>query len=177
MPCLCSFIQKMVAIPKHILVLVLAISVLALAGAFTAEFAFSIKPCILCLAQRVPYALAIFVAGFGLLKPKFLKHAVALLGLLFAINTGIAGYQVGLERGWWGLNTTGNSEICTAKNTSLQSIEALYQSMTGTAVGDCAHPSFNFYGVTFALMNVGLSAALLAFILWQLWRQPKLPVE
>ena len=160
--------------PGAACLLILATSALALICAFTAEFAFGIAPCVLCLSQRVPYALAILVSGFGLAKPKFVKAVFGILALLFFINVGIAGYQVGIEHAWWGLNAAGNSEVCSAQNTPVQNVEALYQSMTGTAVGDCAHPSFDFYGITFALMNVGASAVLFAFALWQWRRKPTL---
>jgi disulfide bond formation protein DsbB len=146
--------------PIRLLWLILTASVLALAAAFTAEFALHMPPCILCLAQRVPYALAIILAGVCLWWPGTRHVMLGLLCALFLINAGIAAYQVGIEQKLWGLDEGGNGQICTAPNLAVENIKDLYQSMSGTPVGDCAHPAFNFHGITFAVMNVLLSLCL-----------------
>jgi disulfide bond formation protein DsbB len=161
--------MKFVTIPIT-LWFILAASALALVAAVTAEFGFHIAPCILCLAQRVPFALAIVISGAALLVSKFSRSAFYVLAFLFLINTGISAYQVGIEQKLWGLDEAGNSQVCTASNLSVQNIKDLYQSMSGTPVGDCAHPAFNFHGITFAVMDVVLSLVLLLVAAWQLRR-------
>lgn len=142
--------------PQVICAVILATSLLALAAAFTAEFGFHLIPCILCLAQRVPFALAILISAGVLLSKKCHRPALVLLTLLFLLNTSIAVFQVGEEQKWWGVNATGDSQVCTAPNVAVQNIEDLYQSMSGNPLGDCAHPAFSFHGITFAVMNAFL---------------------
>jgi len=147
---------------RTLLILTAALSALALAAAFTAEFGFHIAPCILCLAQRVPFVLAIVVFGAAWIEPRLQKTVFLLLIILFLVNAGIGAFQVGEEQKWWGLNAAGDSQVCTAPNQTVQNIEELYQSMSGTALGDCAHPAFSWHGVTFAAMNIVLCLFLAA---------------
>lgn len=146
-------------LPK-IFMLLLVVSLFALAAAFYAEFALGLTPCILCLAQRVPFVLAVLIAGAAWITQKFHRPALALLALLFLLNTGVAIFQVGEEQRWWGVNAAGDSRICTAPNVTVQNIEDLYQSMSGNPLGDCAHPAFSFHGITFAVMNAVLCLCL-----------------
>lgn len=77
-----------------------------------------------------------------------------ILAALFFINADIAIFQVGEEQSWWGLNESGQSAACTAPNQTMQNIKDLYQNMSGTAMGDCAHPVWSWHGVTFATLNI-----------------------
>lgn len=157
--------------PVQVLWGMVGISCFALAAALVGEFVFHLPPCILCLAQRVPFAIAILVALAGLRWPKLQRPVFLLLAILFLGNVGIAGYQVGIEQAWWGLTATGDSQICTAPNTSAQNVQALYESMTGTAMGDCAHPALSFHGITFAVMNFFLGLFLSGVSVWQALRR------
>ena len=47
--------------------LVLVISLLALGGALVAEHAFGLKPCELCIFQRVPFVVLILAAVIGIM--------------------------------------------------------------------------------------------------------------
>ena len=56
--------------PRLVPFAILAASIGALIIAYTAELAFGIEPCILCLYQRIPYALAGALAVAALLAPE-----------------------------------------------------------------------------------------------------------
>lgn len=83
------------------------VSVTALAAALTAQFAFGLDPCPLCLYQRVPYVLAALFAVGGLAAahaPERLKISaflVFLCGLCFLAGGVIAFYHAGVEQHWW----------------------------------------------------------------------------
>ncbi len=80
------------------------ISALALAAAYTAQYAYGLAPCELCLYQRVPYAAVIVFGMLGLAldnKPKAGKIFLALTALAFAVDAAIAFYHSGVERHWW----------------------------------------------------------------------------
>lgn len=93
----------MIALPPSRLMLLLCagLSVAALAMAYTAQYGFGLQPCVLCLYQRVPFALII---GLGLLGYALNKQPRAFLGLIAAAalaNALIAFYHTGVERRWW----------------------------------------------------------------------------
>ena len=76
----------------------------ALGSAFTAQYLFGLEPCVLCIYQRWPFAIAIAIAAGALLlvrsgrSPRWL---LALAGLVFIANSAIAFYHVGVEQHWW----------------------------------------------------------------------------
>lgn len=56
-----------------------AISAFALSMAFTAQYIFGLEPCILCLYQRIPYALVIALGLTGFLTAPKCKLGAAFL--------------------------------------------------------------------------------------------------
>lgn len=85
---------------------ILLASVGALGGAYTAQYAFHLTPCPLCLAQRVPYALTFLLGLTGHIfahrnKPKKTALLVALCAPIFLVGAGIAFYHNGVEQHWW----------------------------------------------------------------------------
>src|SRR5512144_464976 len=51
---------------RRMLLAILAISLAALATAFAGQYLFGLDPCVLCLYERAPWALAAAVAAVGL---------------------------------------------------------------------------------------------------------------
>lgn len=90
--------------PKNFFTLIVLACALALAGAFTAEYVFGLEPCILCLYQRWPFAIAIGLAMMGRggrNNGGFTALAGAGLALTFLGNAALAAYHSGVERKWW----------------------------------------------------------------------------
>ena len=56
---------------------IFAVSATALANAYIAEYGFGLEPCILCLYQRVPYAVAGVLGLAALFVPSLRFRAVA----------------------------------------------------------------------------------------------------
>ena len=101
---LCSQICQIFHSPAAVFGLLLLACAISLAAAFTAEFAFGLEPCILCLYQRAPFAavIALGMLGFALRKNKaFALTMLALCAIAFLINSGIAVYHTGVELHWW----------------------------------------------------------------------------
>ncbi len=90
---------------KLILIGLAGISAASLAMAYMAEYVFGLEPCILCLYQRVPYAIVIGLGILGaLLYPKNPKTGPFFLvssGLALLANSIIAFYHTGVEQKWW----------------------------------------------------------------------------
>ena len=82
-----------------------ALSAGALAAAFTSQYVYGLQPCELCIYQRIPYALIIALAffgiGFGAKSWKTGAVFTGLIALTFLANAVIAFYHTGVERKWW----------------------------------------------------------------------------
>lgn len=104
MKCLFAMIQKLLSCHLAVLSLIALVSAFSLAAAYIAEFGFGLEPCILCLYQRIPFAVALVLAllGLGFYKWPLVGHtAIGLSGLAYLINGAIAFYHTGVEQHWW----------------------------------------------------------------------------
>ncbi len=144
--------------------LVLAVCVAALAFALTAEHAFGLKPCELCLAQRVPFILAGLLAGLVLALPRLGRLVMPLVVLAFLVNSGIAFYHVGVEQKWW-------ASACSGSGGQAVDVADLAAMMSKPAVAQCDEPAWQWHGVTMAAMNVPFSAGLALLVLAGLARR------
>lgn len=83
-----------------------AFCVAALAAAFTAEHVFDLKPCILCIYQRFPFAInaILGLVIYKLARKEHYKGTAFMLliaGLVFLVNSALAFYHTGVEQLWW----------------------------------------------------------------------------
>ncbi len=148
---------------------ILAASVGALAMAYAAQYAFGLEPCILCLYQRVPYALA-GVLGLGaLLLPSGEKGeqawawAVAACGAVFLTGSGIAFYHVGVEQHWWV-----SAAACGGPGggDAPKTVDELRQLLAQKPPQACDQVDWTLFGLTMATYNVAASLALAAAAFW-----------
>ncbi len=98
--------KKLLSSPRTVFSGVAAISALSLAAALTAEVAFDLEPCILCVYQRAPFVLALIISLTALFLRKKLNNIATaslagLCSLIFLANSGIAFFHSGVERHWW----------------------------------------------------------------------------
>ena len=83
-----------------------ALGIGLLLGAFGFEY-FGIKPCHLCLGQRLPWPFMAIVAGIAMLgvrrgAPAMLAPAAFVLAALIALwSAYLAGFHAGVEWHWW----------------------------------------------------------------------------
>lgn len=153
---------------KNMGLFVAGISVFALLGAFTAQYGFGLRPCELCLIQRVPFAVNIILGLIIALIPSPLrgegqgggdirgirKGLIFLSGLVFFVNAGIAFYHSGVERKWW-TGLTG----CTTPDMS-GSIEDVLKRIQETNVVRCDEIPWDLFGLSMANYNVGFCLVL-----------------
>ncbi|ACT57999.1 disulfide bond formation protein B [Hirschia baltica] len=124
-------------------------SIFMLASAHVFETFGKMYPCDLCLKQREPYWVAIFIALSGIIlsraKPSWpmFKTTCILLGFTFLYGTGYALYHSGVE---WGIFHAGCQSVDFDPSQSL----ALDSPMV---VGKCDEPPLVIMGVTMANMN------------------------
>lgn len=156
--------------PRHLALAVLAISTAVLATAYISQYGFGLKPCILCLYQRIPYALNI---SFGLLAflatfryPRVVTLLLWISALTFFAGAAVAGFHAGVEYGWWkGLPACGGDIL--PENVSL---EELRKSITHQAVVNCDKAAWTLFGVSMAGYNFLTSLALGCSVTYLLWR-------
>ena len=98
---------------KNIYLLISAISIFTLLSAVYIEYILGVKPCILCLYQRVPYIIAIFFCFFGYYNLKN-KVWIYLLVITFLISAILSGYHVGIEN-----NVFNEFSGCTSNNSNI----------------------------------------------------------
>ena len=143
---------------------VLILSVAALAAAFTAQYGFGLRPCELCLFQRVPYGVVIFLAILALglhLDSKKMALVLGVCFLAFAGNAGLAFYHVGVEQHWWA-----GPVSCTGGLGTVHSVEDLAALLSKPIdIPQCDKPAWTLFGVSMAGYNVLACIGLAGFSL------------
>ena len=137
---------------KKILYLVtLTISVLSLLAAVYIEYSIGIKPCVLCIYQRIPYLLLIFVSFLGYNYSKNLFW-IKLQTLIFLISFLLSGYHFGIEMGFF-------EEFagCTVQNVNLLDKLEILNSLRNNAIS-CKNISFKILGMSLATINMIISS-------------------
>ena len=85
--------------------LLIALGALAtIGGAWFIEIVLGVKPCPLCLEQRIPYyagiPVALLSAALADRAPQAARALLALTALIFVIASGMGAYHAGVEYGW-----------------------------------------------------------------------------
>ena len=121
---------------KKFYLIIFIISLLSLLTALYIEFFLGYSPCKLCIYQRIPYVIAIFLTFLGINYSKNLIWLYALL-LVFFSSLLISGYHLGIEQGIFkefSGCTTNNLDIIN-KNTKIvySSLENIENNSGGSA--------------------------------------------
>ncbi len=155
-----KLLSYVLAPPRAALIL-LAVSLGALAFALVMQFGFGFQPCILCLAQRVPFVVAAVLALIAALWKPYGRNTRVLLGLIalaFFLNAGLAFFHSGVERHWW----TG-TEGCTIRPLHATTPESLREELLGMTVAHCDEISWSLFGLSMANYNVPFCLGLGVF--------------
>ena len=149
--------------------LILAASVGALASAYTAEYALGLEPCVLCLYQRIPYAVA-GVLGLGALVlpsgpsgSRARSRAVLGAGFVFLLGAGIAFYHVGVEQHWWV-----SAAACGGGpgGEGPKTVAELQKMLSQKPAKACDEVDWTLFGLSMATYNVAVSLALAWGSIW-----------
>jgi len=132
----------------------ISIGAIALAASISAVLVLHLKPCVMCKLQRIPFALLIVNAGFGLLssyKQGFFKVTQVCLALGIVLGMGHFLMQIGAL-----------PDFCTSKRGFNTADE--FSRMLKTS--KCSDIAWSIFGVPVSLLN----AMLHALILWAGYR-------
>ena len=146
--------EKILTIKKFYL-LIFLISIINLLGAVFIENVLEQSPCRLCLYQRIPYLISIFICFFGFNYYKNFLWMYLLL-ILFIISTILAGYHVGIEN-----SIFEEFSGCTNKNTNITDKLDLLNSLKKT-MPSCKDVDFKLFGLSLATINLIISLIISA---------------
>ena len=93
------------------LVSILLFLILSVFSAYIIEYILGHKPCKLCLYQRYPYFVSIFLILNILIIKKYIKISLLIAALVSLLGSVIAFYHFGIEQGFFN-----ESVVCEAKN-------------------------------------------------------------
>ena len=136
--------------------LILSISLISIITAYYIEHILGHKPCNLCLIERIPYGLSIFLVILNFFLKKDVKFFILLLILIFIFSFIISVYHFGIEQGFFQ-----ESALCGLKDTSeILSKEELLKHLSKNTVS-CRDVTFRIFGLSLTTINMGLSLFLI----------------
>ncbi len=138
-----------------ILVLILILLLISIVAAYFIEFGLGHKPCKLCIYQRFPYFISIFLILNIILVKKYIKPTLLLLSLVSLSGSLLAFYHFGIEQGFFN-----ESFVCESNslNQDLSKKEILEQLSQNTI--SCKNVTFSIFGLSLASINTIFSLAL-----------------
>ncbi len=132
--------------PARIAIMYVTIATWLIMGAFFMQVFFDIRPCELCLWQRIPYFVVMF--GAVLVPLRFVPFTLIMQALAFFANVALSAYHTGVERKWW----AGLAGCATGDVRNL-SIEQLHQQLLSTAIVKCDEIAWSFMGLSLTNYN------------------------
>ena len=138
---------------KNFYTIIALLSILSLSGAIYIEYVLNVNPCTLCLYQRIPYIISIFLCFCGYLnlkKPLWMYF----LTFNFLLSLILSGYHVGIEN-----NIFAEFSGCTANNLNIIDKEELINSLSENSP-NCKDVNFKLIGLSLATINLFISSII-----------------
>tara|TARA_B100001741_G_C16467803_1_gene558425 strand:- start:19 stop:504 length:486 start_codon:yes stop_codon:yes gene_type:complete len=135
---------------KKYFLLIFCISVFSLLSAIYIEFVLNQKPCKLCIYQRVPYIISIFICFLGFASESKTKW-LYFLTLIFIFSSFISGYHVGIEN-----NVFSEFSGCSNTNINLIDKTEILKALNNEIPG-CKEINFRIFGFSLATINLFIS--------------------
>lgn len=143
-----------------------------IAGAWFFEIVVGLRPCKLCLEQRLPHyaAMGLALAGLVLARSPRLQGLVLLgLACLMVWSTGLGVYHAGVEWGWFaGPNDCGGAAAPAAAG-----VQDFMKQLQTTRVVACTEAAWRWLGLSLAGWNALASLGLLGLALRGLVRRSR----
>ena len=142
-------------INKKLLFVILIFISLVLILAFVIEHKLGHQPCKLCIYERIPYFVSIFLIIKILFMKGYEKTTLLLLSLVFIISSMLAFYHFGIEQGFFK-----ETLACTTENFSQTlSKEEIMEQLKQNTIG-CKNVTFKIFGFSLAAVNTIFSIFL-----------------
>ena len=143
---------------KNIYLFIGILSILILIGAIYIEFVFGAKPCKLCIYQRYPYIIAIFLSFFGYINSNN-KILLYLIIINFVISLILSIYHTGIEN-----NFFSEYGICDTNNILITDTEKLLN-LLEESMPSCKDVLFRIFGLSLATINVLISILIIVMLI------------
>ena len=144
---------------KKFYIIIFSLSSFSLIAALYVEYILGFKPCILCIYQRIPYAIAILISLSAFLIGNR-NILLIILGLTFLAGILLSGYHVSIEKG-----IIEPLFSCTGENIKALEKEEILKSLNNIQP-DCKDVDFSIFGVSLATLNFIISFVLTIVIVY-----------
>ena len=144
---------------KFLFIGIIFFCVLALLFAYFTEYVLEHLPCNLCLIERIPYAVTIFLAFLVLFFKKYEKIILFGIGSFFIIGTIISFYHFGIEQEFFT-----ESSVCDFGNSKTLSAQDLLKELKVKSVS-CKDVTFRVFGLSLATFNTITSLTISTIML------------
>ena len=144
---------------KKFYIIILTLSFFSLIAALYVEYILGFKPCVLCVYQRIPYAIAILISLSAFLIGNR-NILLIILGLTFLAGILLSGYHVSIEKG-----IIEPLFSCTGENIKALEKEEILKSLNNIQP-DCKDVDFSIFGVSLATLNFIISFVLTIVIVY-----------
>ena len=131
---------------KKFYIIILIYSLFAILFALYVEYILNYPPCVLCIYQRIPYVVAIFVsfAGYNYFKNNII---LILIFIIFLISALISGYHYGIEK-----DIFEEFSGCSTNSVDIINKEELLKSLKNSTIS-CKEVNFKLLGFSLAGIN------------------------
>ena len=144
---------------KNFYLLILIISILSIFFTLYIEYILQYKACKLCLYQRIPYLIAIFISFIGFNYYKNDKILLLII-LIFSLSFLISGYHYGIEK-----NIFEEHAGCSAINLDIIDKTKLLKSLSDSIPSSCKDVNFKLFGISLAGINSLFSLLIIIYSL------------
>ena len=140
--------------------LIFVISFVAIISAYLIEYALGHQPCNLCLIERIPYGLSLFLIIINFILKKNDKFIIILLTLIFIFSFLISIYHFGIEQRFFEEST-----VCGLNNaTDIISKDELLKILNEKPVS-CRDVTFRVFGLSLTTINIGISLLIVILLI------------
>ena len=149
--------HKKINLVLFFILIILSFSILA---AFYIEIILGHKPCKLCIYQRFPYFISIFIILNIIIIKRYIKISLLLLSLVSLVGSIVAFYHFGIEQGFFN-----ESLVCEVGSLDQNfSTEDLLKQLGNNTVS-CKTVTFRVFGLSLASINTIFSLVLFGIFL------------
>ena len=136
------------------------ISLLTTISAYYTEYILGHQPCGLCIIERIPYILSLFILLINYKFKKIEKYFVILLICVFVFSLIVSIYHFGIEQEFFE-----ESLICNAKDgANILSKEQLLVELQKKVVS-CKDVTFRIFGLSLTTINIFISLFLVVLLI------------
>ena len=151
---------------KNFYLFILFYSLLAIFFALYIEYILGYEACKLCLYQRIPFLVAIFVSFIGYSYSKNDKILILII-IIFSISFFISGYHYGIEN-----NIFDEFSGCVNNSLNITNKAELLKSLNNK-IPSCKDVIFKLFGISLAGINFLLSLLIVIYSLRTLFYEKK----